>query len=296
MKGALLVALPGNDGLAAPLARALGMEAGGLEARRFPDGESYLRFEGPVEGRTVVLLCTLDRPDDKILTLLFAADTARALGAAGVGLIAPYLAYMRQDRRFKPRESVTSAHFARLLCDHVDWLATVDPHLHRRHALEEIYTVPARAAGAAPLIAEWIGAHVPRPVLIGPDEESEQWVASVARATGARHTALRKVRRGDRDVEISVPDAGLLREGTPVLVDDIISTGRTMIETIRRLLEAGAAAPVCAAVHGVFAGNAYKELLEAGAAKIVTSNTIPHESNGIDVSALLAESVRVLTD
>jgi len=290
----LLFALPGNERLAALLAPAIGVEIGQAALRRFPDGESYWRYDTPVAGRSVALLCTLDRPDDKVLPLLFAAAAARDLQAARIGLIAPYLAYMRQDRRFQPGEAVTSDTFAKIVSAHFDWLVTVDPHLHRRGSLNEIYNIPARALHAAPLIAEWISDNVDKPLLIGPDRESEQWVAAVARGAGAPHIVLRKQRRGDREVEVSVPELAQWRERTPVLVDDIISTGQTMIETVKQLKDAGLAPPVCLAVHGVFAGKALQELREAGAARVVTTNTIAHSSNGIDISGLLAEGVRAL--
>ena len=240
------------------------------------------------------LLRTLDRPDGKILPVLFAAAAARDLGAARVGLVAPYLAYMRQDRRFNPGEAVTAADFAKILSARIDWLVTVDPHLHRHAGLSELYTVPAVAVRAAPLIADRIAREVERPLLVGPDSESAQWVAAVARDAGAPHLVLRKIRRGDREVEISVPDVEGWRDRTPVLVGDIVSTARTMIETVRQFRRAGMPAPVCVAVHGIFAGNAYRELLAAGAARVVTCNTVPHASNAIDVTGLLADGVRAV--
>ena len=154
--------------------------------------------------------------------------------------------------------------------------------------------MPARALHAAPLIAQWIGANVESPLLIGPDRESEQWVAAVARGADAPHIVLRKTRRGDRDVEVAVPDLAPWRGRTPVLVDDIISTGQTMIVTLKQLKDKGLAAPVCVGVHGIFAGHAFEELVQAGAARVVTTNTIAHGSNGIDVSNLLADGVREL--
>jgi ribose-phosphate pyrophosphokinase len=151
------------------LAQAVGAEIAEIEHRRFPDGETYLRYRTSPEGQRVILLCTLDRPDAKILPLIFAACTARELGAASLGLVCPYLAYMRQDRRFLPGEAVTSTHFAALLSSACDWLVTVDPHLHRRGSLSDIYSVPAIAVHAAPLISAWIRENVERPLLIGPD-------------------------------------------------------------------------------------------------------------------------------
>ncbi len=295
MTGPLLIPLPGNDGLVAGLAKALGADTGGIAVRRFPDGETYLRYDSSVSGRAIVLLCTLDRPDDKFLPLVFAAAAARDLGASQVGLVSPYLAYMRQDRRFQPGEAVTSTYFAKLLSGQIDWLVTVDPHLHRRETLAEIYNIPTQVMHAARQISDWIHSAVRRPVLIGPDSESEPWVATVAHDAGAPYVVLRKVRHGDREVEVSVPEVARWREHTPVLVDDILSTGRTMIETIGHLRREGMQPPVCIAVHGIFAGDAFTELMAAGAGRVVTTNTVSHVTNAIDVTALLAQGVSALS-
>jgi ribose-phosphate pyrophosphokinase len=198
---------------------------------------------------------------------------------------------MRQDRQFHPGEALSSRYFAELVASYFDWLVTVDPHLHRRHSLAEIYSIPARAVTAAPLLSAYVRAHVSNPTLIGPDAESEQWVAAVAAGAGAPHLILEKQRRGDRDVRVSVPDAEALRGRTPVLVDDIIATGHTMIETIKHLRESGLSAPVCLGIHAVFADGALAELRAAGAARIVTTNSIAHETNEIDVSSIIAAAV-----
>ncbi len=292
MSPPLVFALPGNEAAAEALCAHLPGEAGAIEVRRFPDDETYLRVRTDVAGRRAILVCTLRGPDDKFLPLIYAAATLRDLGAAGVGLVAPYLAYMRQDRRFKEGEAVTSAVFARALSPWIDWLVTVDPHLHRYGDLSEIYSVPARVVHAGPLIAEWIGAHVADPVLVGPDGESEQWVSDVAGRAGAPFTILQKTRRGDRDVSVSLPDPAVVAGKTPVLVDDIISTARTMIETVGHLAALGLPPPVCIGVHGVFAGDAYDALAKAGAAEIVTANTIPGPSARIDVHGAIAEDIR----
>lgn len=283
--------LHGHDRLGGDLAGRLEGELGRMTLRHFPDGETYVRLDTVVGGRPVVLVCSMERPDDKILPLLFVAATAKELGASAVGLVAPYLPYMRQDQRFQPGEAVTSAAFARLVSSSVDWLVTVDPHLHRYGALVDLYSIPAVAVHAAPAIAAWIRANVASPVLIGPDGESAQWVEEVAAEADAPWVVLEKVRRGDRDVEVSVPQVDRWRDHTPVLVDDIISTAQTMIETTHHLQRLGLAPPVCIGVHGVFAGHAYAELQRAGAARIVTCATIPHPSNAIDVGDAIAAAV-----
>lgn len=287
----IVFALPGNEEMARRIAKQLRGRIGSAEIRRFPDGESYVRIKTPIAGADVIVVCALDHPDEKYLPLSFLAATARELGAARVGLICPYLAYMRQDKRFRPGEGITSRYFAVALGQRIDWLVTVDPHLHRLKDLAEVYRIPAITAHAAPLLSGWIRDHVADPLLIGPDEESEQWVASVAKAAGAPHVVLRKKRLGDRRVRVSQPPADG-RARTPVLVDDIVSTAQTMIETVKHLRRARYRRPVCLAVHAIFADSAYQRLKRAGAGPIVTCNTIAHPSNGIDVSAMICQTVQ----
>ena len=291
----LLLAYPGHESLDKSMRRALHADAVVFELRSFPDGETYLRIDSDVQDRPVVILCTLRDPDTRVLPLMFMVDALRELGARGVGLVAPYLAYMRQDQRFRPGEAVTSSSFARLLSAQFDWLLTVDPHLHRRQSLGEIYSIPTEVVHAAPLLAEWIRTNVKTSLVVGPDAESEQWVRAVADAVPCPYVVLEKIRRGDRDVTVAaLPEVRRWADRTPVLVDDIISSAHTLSETVRQLRSAGFARPVCLGVHGVFAVGAYETLQEAGVARVVTTNAIAHASNDIDVSRLLVEPVQRL--
>lgn len=289
-----LIAIPGSDACADLIAQRLNAPRCGLEHRRFPDGETYLRVLGDVKGVDVGVVAQLRDPDAHIPGLLFLADTLRELGAPRVGLIAPYLPYMRQDARFQPGEAITSVSFAKLISTAFDWLVTVDPHLHRHASLAEIYTVPAEVVPSAPAIAAWVQMHVKHPHLIGPDDESAQWVGEVAAYIGSPHTVLRKERHGDRSVSLTVPDLALLEGHTPVLVDDIISSAHTMAEAVRALRGQGSAPPVCVGVHALFAEGAIGLLDAAGAARVVTCNTVPHASNAIDVMGAVGEAARGL--
>jgi ribose-phosphate pyrophosphokinase len=289
--GPFVFAMPGSEQQGRNVAARLAAEVGVLDTRRFPDGESYVRIMSVVAGRDVVIVCSLARPDDQFLRLVFAARTLRELGAARITLVAPYLAYMRQDKRFHPGEAVTSDQFADLLSREVDRLITVDPHLHRHRSLSEIYRIPAVALPSAPLLADWIAGHVERPLVIGPDIESEQWADEVARRADAPHVVLRKVRRGDRDVEVSMPDLSGWKGRQPVLIDDIASSGRTLIQTARGLAAQGLPPPVCVVVHALFADDGYAEL-SGLASRIVSTDAVPHASNAIPVAELLADGVR----
>jgi len=290
----IIFALPGNEEMAKSLARILHAETGESVIRQFPDGESYTRILSDVRDKCVVIVCTLYQPDVKLLPLYFLSQTAKALGAKCTCLVAPYLSYMRQDKQFHPGEGITSEYFGKLVSGFADTLTTVDPHLHRRKSLSEVYSIPSIIIHAADHISSWIKSNIQQPVLIGPDSESEQWVSEVAKNANAPFIVLQKVRHGDRDVEVSVPEVEKFKNHTPVLVDDIISTARTMIETVGHLKKANMKPPVCVGVHGIFAQNAYNELIKSGVEKVVTCNTIPHESNHIDLSEALADSINKL--
>lgn len=287
----LIFPLPGNETMASQLSTQLGAALGILETRRFPDGETYIRLTSDVSGHDVVFVCTLARPDDQFLRLVFAARAAKESGAKSLTLVAPYLAYMRQDTRFHPGEAVTSDHFATLLSKEFDRLITIDPHLHRHHDLSEIYTIPAIALHATPLLIKWIAKNVTRPYIIGPDIESAQWIRGVAESIRAPFVVLQKERRGDRNVKIAVPDLEGGQEHTMVLIDDIVASGRTMIEVAEGLLKKGFAKPVCVVVHPLFAEDAFVKLSQL-AAMIASTDTVPHTSNKIAIASLLAQAIR----
>lgn len=292
----ILFPFPGNESLADLLIAGGRCERGQVMVRNFPDGESLVQIESDIKGKTAVVLCTLDRPDEKAMTLMFFAETARELGAKSVKLIAPYLGYMRQDKRFHEGESITSNIFAAFLSQHFDGLITIDPHLHRHKDMKEIYKVPVTVVHAADAIAIWIRKNIEKPVLIGPDEESDQWVKDIAKKAQAPYTVLTKIRRGDHDVEVSVPDIDQFHDHTPVLVDDIISTARTMIETVNHLKTAAMKPAVCIGIHAVFSGDAFEALRKSGAGKIITCNTIPHPTNEIDLAPLLQDFLSPIDD
>jgi len=289
---AVVLAIPGSVQQARALGERLGAEVIAPEVRRFPDGEIFVKLPGELRGEDAIVVGSLyPDPAEKFLTVAFVAATARDCGARKVGLVAPYLAFMRQDAVFAPGEGVTSAYFAKLVSGAVDWLVTVDPHLHRHHSLDGLYTIPTHIARAADAIASWVTSSVKEPYLIGPDAESHQWVAAVAEKCGAPFVILEKTRRGDRDVSISEPPKQW-NGHTPVVIDDIVSTGKTMVEATRKLRESGSAAPMCVAIHAVFADNVHDELLSAGAAGIVTCDTIPHASNRICVADSIADAAK----
>jgi ribose-phosphate pyrophosphokinase len=287
----ILFALFEPSEISRKLIEQLDVEVGDVVFHHFPDQESGVKINSDVKNRDIIVLMSLNQPDDKILPLLFFAKTATDLGAKKIGLIAPYLSYLRQDKRFNPGESITSRYFSDLLSQSFDWLVTIDPHLHRYKSLNEIYSIPTLVLHATDEIAKWIQLYVEKPIIIGPDMESRQWVSEIAEKVNAPYLILEKIRRGDKQVEVSIPDIHSIKNHSPVLVDDIISTARTMVGAVMHLKSMGITTVHCIGVHAIFAEEAYRILVETGIAKIITCNTINHETNAIDVSHLIIDAL-----
>ena len=274
------------------LCSAMPAEAGHINARSFPDGESYIRIETDVENRNCIILSDLSHPNEKYLPLVFLTETLRELGASSVGLVAPYLSYMRQDRRFIDGEAITSRIFAKQLSQQVDWLVTVDPHLHRYHSLDEIYSIPCQVVQGAPALAEWLKSRV-NLLLVGPDSESEQWVSQIALQSGHPYVIGEKQRRGDRDVQVKLPDLNQFQGFTAIIIDDVISSGQTILSCTASLRSQNFDKISCAAVHGIFADGIDEVLVRNGLSEIITANTVPHKSNAVDVTDLLIEPINM---
>ncbi len=278
--------------LASEIAQACGFARGEFELRRFPDGESYVRIKTAVQDTKVIILAALDRPDPKLMSLLLIARTLRSLGATEVGLIVPYLPYMRQDAIFQSGEGITAQYFAELISSYFTWLLTLDPHLHRIKNLHNIYSIPTTVLHVVQPIQQWIQAHVKKPLLIGPDNESVQWVKAIADLLAAPFVILTKERLGDREVKISLPDVSQYHSYTPILLDDIISSAHTMAEAVKVVHKVGLSAPICIGIHGIFAENGYEILSATQPQQIVTCNTVLHPSNAIDVSGLVIDALK----
>jgi ribose-phosphate pyrophosphokinase len=291
----LLLHFEDETAQASRLAEAAGLPSRCIERHRFPDGELRLRLP-PELPEDVVMLRSLHDPNEKLVELLLAANTARTLGARRITLVTPYLGYMRQDIAFRPGEAVSQRIVGGFLARLFDAVLTVDPHLHRIARLDEAIPVAqAIVLSAAPLLAELAVARRGRPLLVGPDAESAQWVESAAAALGLDHTVCTKVRHGDRDVDIRLPAVDFA--GRPVvLIDDIASTGRTVARAARQLLRAGAVSVDLAVTHALFAADALDVVREAGIDGVWSTDCVPHVSNVVSVAPMLAQALRHLPE
>ena len=273
------------------LADFLGIGFREVEIHHFPDGESRLRL--PPELPPRVILCrSLDHPDDKLVELLLAAGGARELGAGELILVAPYLCYMRQDKAFHPGEVVSQRIIGHLLAGAFDGLITVDAHLHRVHRLSD--AVPTRRSvnlTATLPMARFLEQELDRPMLIGPDGESEQWVAAIASHEGLDYRVARKERFGDREVRVTLPEADYGGRDL-VLVDDVASTGRTLAAAARQLRPLKPASISALVTHALFVGDALEQLRAAGVDRVWSCDSVPHPSNRVRLDGLLGECLK----
>jgi len=276
--------------IARRLARELGTPLRTVGVHRFPDGESLVRV-APPHPRQTILVRSLDDPNTKLVELLLAADALRRGGARRVTLVAPYLGYMRQDRVFQPGEPISQQVVGQLLGGAFDRVLTVEAHLHRIRRLSEVIPCPARSLPAAPALARWCAKRPGPSFLVGPDEESESWVRSLARATQLPWVVGRKGRLGDRRVRVELPELPA-RGGRAILVDDISSSGATLAAAARALRSSGVRRVEAAIVHALFEPGALRRLRYAGVDRVVSGDTIPHPTNRIRLASVLADALR----
>lgn len=274
------------------LASKLGLDAYLIDVHTFPDGESRVGISG--SARTSLVYCPLDRPNGKLVDLMLAADALRRAGAQRLVLVAPYLCYMRQDKAFHQGEAVSQQAIARFLSPLVDRVVTVDAHLHRVATLGEVFPgIEAENLIAADTIARFAAEQgIGEDTLIaGPDEESDQWVGRLAAVLGSHAITGRKVRLGDRKVEIVFPDLDL--EGKSVLIaDDIVSSGGTMLSAIATMKARGAASIGVAITHALFDAAVHDKMLKAGADTVWSTTSVPHPTNAISLAGLLGDVLR----
>lgn len=286
----MLLCFDDEQAIAQRAADASGLALAVIERHRFPDGELRLRLPDPLPPR-VVLWRGLHQPNEKLVELLLAARTARQLGAQHLTLVTPYLAYMRQDIAFHPGEAVSQRIVGAFLAELFDAAITVDPHLHRVATLAE--AVPVRDAivlSGAPLLADHIATQRHDVLLIGPDEESAQWVAQAAQRHGWTGAVCRKTRHGDRAVDIELPDLPIAGRAV-VLMDDVASSGHTVAQAAHALLLAGAASVDVAVTHALFAAGAIELLREAGVDQVWSTDAIPHASNAVSIVPMVAQAL-----
>lgn len=285
--------LPSSTRDATRLALRLGIPVHEIELHHFPDGE--LRITVGPAAQTTIIYTSLDQPNEKLLAILFAADTLRRDGARRLILVAPYLCYMRQDAAFRSGEAISQKIIGQFLAGVVDKIITVDAHLHRTKDIRNIFPgIEAENLSAMRAIAEALEStgFDPQTIIVGPDEESRPWVSNLAERLGADHAIGQKARYDDHSVRIEFSERYLFSGRPALLVDDIISSGGTIIACAKALIAVGANPIDVVVTHALFPAEMTDLFLRAGIRSIRSTYSVPHPTNAIILDGILGEALR----
>jgi len=272
--------------IAANLAKLLRQPLMHTTYKRFPDDEFYVRLlDDPAEQD--VLIVQTAYPDQKLVELLLIQDAVHDAGARKITVILPYFGYSRQDKKFEEGEAISARAIAEHISMHADCVITVDP--HKEHILR-FFTVPAYSCSAVSTIAQYLKEkHID--FILAPDEGAKQRAKEAATFINCEYDYLEKTRIDGSTVKITPKK--LDAHGKHVaIIDDIISTGGTMAQSIKELKKQGAKSVSVACTHGLFIGGAKQKLLAAECGDIISTDTIETEFSKISAADCIAETLR----
>jgi ribose-phosphate pyrophosphokinase len=264
-----------------------------VASKVFPDGESYVRLEGSVQGENVAIVQTTCPPaqDGRLFQLAFMADAAKRGGAVKVLAVVPYLAYARQDKMFLSGEGISVETVARMLrAAGIDELLTVN--IHSEEALKQ-FPFPAKTVSAIPLLAEYfVQKGFKGAFALSPDKGAMYIARQAQEVLGGEAGHLDKQRDRYTGQTKQTADGLNVKGQTVIIFDDIISTGGTIVGAAKILREQGAKHVFCACVHGLLIGDAEKRILDAGVEEIVGTDSVPGSVSKVSLAPLLSQELR----
>lgn len=291
-----------SQDLAAKVAEKLGENLCYVETKKFPDGERYLKINGNVEDEVTIIQSTGYPQDENILELLFLIKTVKDLGAKKVKVVMPYMGYARQEKRFNPGESVSARIVAELIeASGADEFITFN--IHEKCVLD-FFNIPAKTLSAMPAIAEFIGNNDEKPLIVAPDKGAYPFAQEIAHLLDSECTYLSKVRLGPDKVETRIVDVrcdgsseetvnvDAVRGKKAVIIDDIIATGGTIVNAINILKQHGAESVDVCCVHPILVNGATARIYNAGAASIISTNSISSDTSRVSLADIIADDLR----
>ncbi|MDR3708138.1 MAG: ribose-phosphate pyrophosphokinase [Capsulimonadaceae bacterium] len=295
-----LFAGSGNPALAKSIASWLGCELGDVKISRFADGETYVKFEESVRGTDAfVIQPTCPPVDSNLVELLIMIDALRRASARRITAVLPYYGYARQEKKDRPREAIT----AKLIADIItaagaDRVIALDLHAD---AIQGFFNIPLDHLTAISIFADYFR-HKPVPdlVIVSPDEGRVKKARKLVSLLGAPLAVGYKHHPEHQVTEIT-DIAGDVRGKAPLIIEDMITTGGSVIEAVNALIDNGAKPEIrVAATHGILARDAVDRMQDHPAiAEIVVTDSVPLPDDKkrskikvVSVSPLLAEAIR----
>ncbi|MGI0079501.1 MAG: ribose-phosphate diphosphokinase [Nitrososphaerales archaeon] len=288
MKQWLVVAGPASVEVATGLAGKLGAKLANVETNDFPDGESKVRIREETRNKNAILVQSLYPPTDKHLYLLLLIAHKLSEDGADVSAAIPYLAYARQDREFLKGEVVSLGVLAHMFRSvGIRRMVTVD--IHSAQGLG-LFSIPAYSCSAIPLLAEYVSKnyHLTNPIAVSPDFGSSERVEAFAAVLKSEYISFKKTRdRQTGEIVTEGQELNLVGRDA-VIIDDMISTGTSVVKCAQLLRKYGANKIIAACAHPLLVGAAVDKMKAAGVDELVASNTIPSKFSKVDIAPLLA--------
>ncbi|MDD1774596.1 MAG: ribose-phosphate diphosphokinase [Methanobacterium sp.] len=275
--------------LAALIAKELGETLCPLETRKFPDGERYIRIAGEIESEAVVVQSTGYPQDQNLLELFLIIKTLKSLEVEDIKVVIPYFGYGRQEKRFKSGEAISAKVIAELLeASGASEIYSINLH---EDGLCELFNIPAHNLSAMPLIAEYIGENLKDPVIVAPDKGALEFASEIGDMLGCDCDHLEKTRLSPEKVETKTKNLDV-KDREAVIIDDIISTGGTIVNASRILRQHGASNITVACVHPVLVEDALLKIFANGADDVIATDTLQSDVNTISVAPLIADFIK----
>ncbi|MEA3255024.1 MAG: ribose-phosphate diphosphokinase [Candidatus Altiarchaeota archaeon] len=262
-------------------------DVGDIRIEKFPDGEIYVRILSDVKGKDCVVVQSTVCNDD-LVELILLLDLLRDLGASEVHAVVPYLGYARQDKRFMEGEALSAKTVLKVLWGFSDSLTTINCHLRRMGGEFIFHDVKVMNLDAFPRLAGYFRDKLGEPLVIAPDEGSLECARNAAEVIGCGFDFLEKERLSGEEVRIGVKKLNV-RGRDIVILDDMISTGGTVIEAAKFLYTQGARSVNVGCVHGVFSQGVEK--VRSSVDSLVCTDTIEGGVSRVSVAGLIGENL-----
>jgi len=293
----LLVPGPSSPLLTRRLADVCGYGIAKVGYRVFPDGESYVRVEDDLRGEVAIVIQSCPPPQDKrIIELLQLIDASLRAGASEVIAVVPYLAYSRQDKVFLPHEALSSRIIAKVI-ESVGASSLVTVNVHSELVLDYFERIRALSVDAFPEIADYLASLGLRdPLVLSPDKKRYPDARKVAELVNGEAAFLEK-KRDLETGEVTTEEKTLaIEDRDVVIVDDIISTGGTIVNAAKIISKGNPRRIIAACVHGLYAANALEKLVAAGVREIISTDTIESQTSKVTAAKAIASAIKRLLE
>ena len=275
--------------LAAKIAKELKCPLIPIESRRFPDGERYVRIKGKVNEEVIVVQSTGYPQDENLMELFLILKNLKSMGVKKTKVVIPYFGYGRQERRFKSGEAVSAVIVADLLeAAGADEIFCIN--LHEEN-IKEFFQIPVHNLSAMKPIADHIEKTINNPVIVAPDKGALGFAKEVAEILGCEYDYLEKTRLSPEVVETKPKNLDVKGKET-IIIDDIISTGGTIVNAARILKEHGATKVVVSCVHPVLVGDALLKIFAADVDDVIATDTLRSDVSLISVAQIVADALK----